>query len=393
MDGAPTTSRDLYGSLPPIRDFASVADPEHYTPVPDDWLLLITDVEGSTQAIEAGRYKDVNTLGVASIVAVRNALEDFDLPFVFGGDGATMLVPSEARAQIEPALRGLQITSLGAFDLSMRAGLVPVAELRAAGHEISIAKYRASEHVSFAMLAGSGLIEGERWVKDPEIGERYALRPGPAAASYEGFECRWEPLQSRRGQMVCLLVQALDDDRREAAATYRRVVEGIAELAGEEARPVHPDNLNLGRDPSVFDNEARLKSGQKGGLGFRMERAKTRFVAGVGRRLLRSGREMSGFDGARYKSEVATNTDDRKFDETLRMVLDLEPKERAAIEGLLERAHQRGELAYGMHAAPSALMTCVISDYAGAHTHFVDGSDGGYALAAKQLKRQLSTSR
>lgn len=36
-------------------------------------------------------------------------------------------------------------------------------------------------------------------------------------------------------------------------------------------------------------------------------------------------------------------------------------------------------------------MTCAIDDYRTEHMHFVDGSDGGYALAAKQLKKQLAT--
>ena len=34
-------------------------------------------------------------------------------------------------------------------------------------------------------------------------------------------------------------------------------------------------------------------------------------------------------------------------------------------------------------------MTCAISAYQGDHVHFIDGADGGYALAAKQLKGQL----
>jgi hypothetical protein len=34
-------------------------------------------------------------------------------------------------------------------------------------------------------------------------------------------------------------------------------------------------------------------------------------------------------------------------------------------------------------------MTCYVRAYAADHVHFVDGADGGYALAAKQLKAQL----
>ena len=40
--------------------------------------------------------------------------------------------------------------------------------------------------------------------------------------------------------------------------------------------------------------------------------------------------------------------------------------------------------------AIAALMTCFVRSYQGNHVHFVDGSNGGYALAAKQLKAQLA---
>jgi hypothetical protein len=43
-----------------------------------------------------------------------------------------------------------------------------------------------------------------------------------------------------------------------------------------------------------------------------------------------------------------------------------------------------------MHRSPAALVTCLVRSYDGDHVHFVDGSDGGYALAAKQMKAQLA---
>ena len=36
-------------------------------------------------------------------------------------------------------------------------------------------------------------------------------------------------------------------------------------------------------------------------------------------------------------------------------------------------------------------MTCLIDDRASSHLHFVDGADGGYALAAAEMKAQLSS--
>jgi hypothetical protein len=46
-------------------------------------------------------------------------------------------------------------------------------------------------------------------------------------------------------------------------------------------------------------------------------------------------------------------------------------------------------LGYGLHRNEAALVTCLIEDYGTRHFRFVDGSDGGYALASVGLKRQL----
>ncbi len=72
------------------------------------------------------------------------------------------------------------------------------------------------------------------------------------------------------------------------------------------------------------------------------------------------------------------------------MVLDLSEAQLGAIEEELERARSEGHLVYGVHRAPSALITCYLRSYSGDHVHFVDGSNGGYALAARQLKAQLA---
>jgi hypothetical protein len=50
-------------------------------------------------------------------------------------------------------------------------------------------------------------------------------------------------------------------------------------------------------------------------------------------------------------------------------------------------------LVYGLHVSKHALMTCLVFDRFGKQVHFVDGSGGGYALAAKQMKEQLVVRR
>ena len=62
--------RQFFEQLPATSSFNDFANSEAYIQVPEDWYVALTDVIGSTKAIQEGRYKDVNAIGVASIAAV-----------------------------------------------------------------------------------------------------------------------------------------------------------------------------------------------------------------------------------------------------------------------------------------------------------------------------------
>src|SRR5262245_52928081 len=183
---ATAESDDFLRRLPEIERFADVTEGRFYVDVPEDFHVVLTDVRGSTKAIEAGRYRDVNAVGVASIVAIRNATPDLELPYVFGGDGATLLVTESRRLTCEAALRGGRKFAKTAFELERRVGIVPVRDLRAAGHAVQVARFHVSRNVSLAMLRGRGISQAERWVKSAELGEKYAVSAdGPDEASFE----------------------------------------------------------------------------------------------------------------------------------------------------------------------------------------------------------------
>ena len=102
----PHDNAEFYARLPVFADFAAVMDPAKYRPLPDDWLIGVTDVEQSTQAIDDGRYKAVNTAGASVISAVTNALSGRAFPFVFGGDGASLAVSARDEASRARGARG-----------------------------------------------------------------------------------------------------------------------------------------------------------------------------------------------------------------------------------------------------------------------------------------------
>jgi hypothetical protein len=354
--------------------------------------VVITDVRGSTRAIEAGRYRDVNALGVASIVALRNALPDLDLPYVFGGDGATVLLPGERRAESEAALRGVKKIAVSTFDLELRVGIVPVGELVRAGYPVRVGRFRVSPHVRLAMFSGSGFSWAERWVKSPTEGPRFAIsEDGPEAASLEGFECRWQPVKSRRGQIASLIVMAVSEDDAERARIYRHTINTLEDALEEDAgHPISLGGLRLGAIFGDFSIEARLRTGQSKGPSYDAARKHAHNKSLIGRTLIGLKSQAGGFDGSSYPTELIQNTDFRKFDEALRMVLDVSGDQLSVIRAELESERGRGEIVYGIHTAPSALITCFVKAYAGDHVHFVDGANGGYALAAKELKKQLA---
>lgn len=85
-------SEEWLKTVPVLDHFAQVADPSRFMPLPDDWVIGVSDVVDSTGAIAAGRYKAVNLAGAATISAVANALGGRLSLFVFGGEDRKSVV-------------------------------------------------------------------------------------------------------------------------------------------------------------------------------------------------------------------------------------------------------------------------------------------------------------
>ena len=65
---------------------------------------------------------------------------------------------------------------------------------------------------------------------------------------------------------------------------------------------------------------------------------------------------------------------------------------RNQIQAFLEREYAKKNIYYGMHVSDRALLTCLLHVDSKREVHFVDAADGGYALAARQMKKQMQDS-
>jgi hypothetical protein len=103
--------------------------------------------------------------------------------------------------------------------------------------------------------------------------------------------------------------------------------------------------------------------------------------------ILRFGISVGGFVPQTYLRQVVENSDFRKYDDGLRMVLDCTPELEETLTQRLTAAASGGVARYGLHRQDAAMMTCFTpSALRSDHVHFIDGARGGYASAATALK-------
>ena len=386
------SSERFFADLPALTDFESVLDSRNYHPLPDDWMIYVADVCNSTDAIRRGLYRAVNMVGAACIATVLNECKGVELPFVFGGDGTTLASPASLAPKILPVLQGVAAMASKQFELELRIGRIPIGELRAGGFTVEAAKFCTTGSAVLAMLGGNGLIEAERRIKSPKNHYLVSRDDHAPDADVSGLSCRWEPLRSAHGEMLTLLVQsrATGADADRYYQQFYACLRGLTGLSDEKLNPVKVSAMRTGWPPKDLSIETRTHAGRGDRLARFWSSTRTLLHSLGGAIVFNTGLPVGWLNPKRYKDSTVLRSDFRKFDGLLRMVLDVPAAKIPAILEFLETEHRRGAIFYGTHRSDSALMTCIIfSLRRDSHVHFIDGNDGGYALAALQFKQQI----
>ena len=375
-------SKNFYQNLKSFADFLNITDDSYFTRVPDSWHVVITDVKNSTAAIESGRYKEVNTIGAAAIACINNCLNEEEVPYVFGGDGATILISSENLQTAAQHLSGLKRLAKERFELELRICQVPVSELYGKGARVEVARHELSHGKCVAVFRGGGLALAEELIK--ENPDKYDIDTSTAqTASLKGLSCRWKPIPAKRGKIISLLLLS-----RKSDSIYTDFLEKLNEIYQGDLASANPINLDKLEYYSV--NECRRDEIR---YQFKMGQFFGRFMEIILAVLIFKYKAPI-FKTASYTAAMRSHSDYRKFDDMLRMVLDCSSKQVEQIENCLKELYKDEEIYYGLFESNSALMTCYVnSTKDGKHVHFVDGSDGGYAKAAIQLKEQIKLSK
>ena len=413
--------------------------------LPGSWSVVITDVVGSTRAIEEGRYRIVNSLGAACIIAAVNAARSpHDLrgfPFVFGGDGTTLLLPAPFVPRVLRSLAELRTRARKNMDLEMRVGCVPMADLIGAGHSITVGlldqckmrncicrgRYQEMESscAGFVpVLRGTGLEVAEQWVKGSSkyevadvsqgaetdlsldgIGGRVSRDATPEESRgrqaekikqlIDGLFCPLKPFETTKGEdgtMLAVLAVPLGGVEQQIE-TWLEIQRFISSALSDPI-PIHPalmaEQAGMGKagipqyDVSVV---ASLSKKSWGARAWENMKLSAKFNGLMKLMMLCCVPPEAKADMAKV---MATHTDWFKIDGALRMVLNLSAQECAAVLKFLEKLHEDGRICYGFHKDRFAQVTCYVpADGGHNHFHMVDVCSGGYCAASVQLKQQL----
>ncbi len=226
--------------------------------------------------------------------------------------------------------------------------------MRAHGADVRVARFAASDNVALAMFSGGGLAWADAAMKAGE----FAVPPRRPARGPISAACRAgsRKFPASRGLILSLLVDA--GGRRQPGGVPRRV-EAIIRLMERNPDASGPVPRSCPRAPMAaagLDLEARAQ--RRTGESLLWRKAKLLVWTLLYFLIMRFNIKVGRFSPKKYAREVVENSDFRKFDDTLRMVIDCTPALADEIERSRQPAAAAGTVRFGLHRQDKAMMTC-----------------------------------
>jgi len=343
--------------------------------------VVITDVKNSTAAVAGGLHETINLIATASIVAVLNITYKANLtvPFFFGGDGATFILPPTPLESVMRALQKHRDNTKTNFNLDLRIGHLPVAEIYERGHELRISKLRTSEFFSIPVVLGDGLMYAEKKIKGPD----YLLAPFSLTEDVldlTGMQCRWDRIKPPKNiyEVVSLLAIARGSVNQSLA--FKKVIDSVDAIYGtvQNRTPITVEKLRLKSTLAKIGLEVRARMG--GFNIFNFINTWIRTNLGYFYFKTRKGRV--------YLHNLVSTSDTLVIDGRINTVISGTAEQREMLVNELNKLEAEGEILYGYHISKESVMSCYVRNINDKHIHFIDGAEGGYTKAAGVIKKK-----
>jgi hypothetical protein len=379
------SGNELFYSRLPVNQLSlsELLTEEHlFYRIPENWHVIITDVKKSTQAVADGRHETVNLVATGSIVAVLNIAykENITIPFFFGGDGATFIIPPIILETSLNALMLHQENTRKNFEMELRVGHVSVVDIYRNEQNLTISKLKTSDLFSIPIVLGNGLNYAEKIIK----GEDYRFFP-PAITTtelnMEGMECSWDRIKPpvQFDEVVSLLVMA--QNKEEQARGFKKVADMLDGIYGqhEQRKPITEPQLKLKRTFQKISRETKGKFGANNLV----------YLVATWFKLFLGPLYFKTKAGKTYLNQLVQLSDTLVIDGKISTVISGTTAQREQLEKELNLLEMQGEIVYGLYVSKESILSCYVRNRNEKHIHFVDGADGGYTRAAMVLKKKL----
>ena len=377
-------NNDLFYSRLPVNEIplSELLMEEHlFYKIPGNWHVVITDIKNSTAAILGGLHETINVVATGCIVAVLNITfkANITVPFFFGGDGATFIVPSSILDAVMHALLLHRENTKKSFDLDLRVGHVPVVQIYEQDHALNISKLRVSVLFSIPVLLGDGLTYAEKIIK----GGNYKFADLPDA-KYEldlsGMQCRWQRIKPPENcvEVISLLVMTREGVKQSIA--FKKVIDSLDLIYGaqQSRQPISVGKLKLKTTLAKIRLEMLARMG-----GF-----KPAYLLATWMKTSLGYLYFKTKKGKVYLHAMVDMSDTLIIDGRINTVISGTAQQREQLEIALRKMEDGGEIYYGLFVSNESVMSCYVYNINDRHIHFVDGAEGGYTNAARVIKRK-----
>ncbi|GAA4214713.1 DUF3095 domain-containing protein [Pedobacter jeongneungensis] len=350
--------------------------------IPADWHVIITDIKSSTAAVNAGLHENVNLIATGSIVAVLNIAfkANITVPFFFGGDGATFIIPPGIVDEVMKSLLKYKDNALENFSLDLRVGIVPVEEIYARNHNLQISRFSSSETFSIPIILGDGLAYAEKMIK----GDDYLLSGHDTAndeIDLSGMQCRWDKIEPPENSEEIVTLIVIARDYRQQAEVFSKVIRHLDQIYGtpEKRQPISVSKLIFRTSFNSLGKEMKHRLGK---IKF-IELIKSWFINIYGYIYFRTE------SGKNYLKQLVAMSDTLVMDGRINTVITGTEKQRLTLQKALNVLEGKDEILYALYVSGESIMSCYVRDLDDDHIHFVDGAEGGYTQAAGILKQKI----
>ena len=362
-----------------------LANESCFSKVPNTWHVVGVDILNSTLAVDQGKHHQVNLTATGAIISVLNFIrkekQNIEIPYFFGGDGATFIIPTLFLHRIIKILDNYSLHIKKNTNLILRVGHISVAYLSTQKANLKIAKHQLTDQLSIPIVLGNGLKKAEEIIKI-NFEENEATNFEKALLNLEGMECRWKeinPIQTQK-KVICLLLDAINED--DQRLVYRGVINKMDTFFGafDNRQPIKPNNLKLNFSILNIWEEMKI-SLTKQNFGYLLKKW---FSTVVGKFYLNFSS-----DGKQYLKQIGQLSHTFMLDGMINTVFTAEQSKIDLFTDYLNQLEKDKKIIYGIHITHASVMSCYVLDRKTKHSHFVDGTEGGYTSAAKMLKQKL----